>query len=173
MSARQYIRVLAINALARRAVGVGDNVFGKETVEDIKNTDPQLHALMMKVESACAELANTQSRSVRGEPMSDHRIKTDINPLMTSPVVVRSASFPTRIVLYRENNQYITHEELLTSQAPNEREGSCSFKHHSFYQGGYFPYKCADRPSCDISEDEARYQAEADFKERVRKLFKV
>lgn len=102
----------------------------------------------------------------------DGRIKTDkgVELIKASPVIVRSTARPVRIVMYEDNNQFITHEELLTSQSPEDHESSCSFVHHCFYAGGYFPYKCEARPFASISRMEALHNATSDFKERVRKL---
>ena len=58
MNIRQYVRVLTINALARRGAGVTEFLFQKEMMEEAKALDPKLHSLMMKVEVACHELEN-------------------------------------------------------------------------------------------------------------------
>ena len=99
----------------------------------------------------------------------DNRIDTHIKPIRASHILIRGTERPMRIVLYRDNNQYVTHKELLTSGVPTEGT-SCAFNHYAMYDGGYFPYKSASRPGCQISEQEALYHAEADYKERVRKL---
>jgi len=106
----------------------------------------------------------------------DNRIDTHIKPIRASHILIRGTERPVRIVLYKENNQYITHKELMTSGIPTEGS-SCAFSHcsaltshYAMYDGGYFPYKSVNRPVCQISEQEALHYAEADYKERVRKL---
>lgn len=58
MTIRQYVRVLTINALARRGAGSTEFLFAKEMMEEAKTLDPKQHTLMLKVESACQELEN-------------------------------------------------------------------------------------------------------------------
>lgn len=99
----------------------------------------------------------------------DPRIKSHIVPILASHIMVRNGEFPTRIVLYNKGTEYVTHKELLKSVTPADGS-SCAFEHYAMYDGGYFPYKCADRPTSMVSEDEARHHAEADYRERVRKL---
>lgn len=95
--------------------------------------------------------------------------------LLFSPIIVGRMCMPTRIVMYRDphSDQYVVHKEYLESRNPDPRGDSCKFIHHSFEAGGYHPYKSASRPYATISEHEARYNAEQEFKERTRKLLEV
>lgn len=91
---------------------------------------------------------------------------------MASAIVVTNGNQPTRIVLYGKRGQFITHMECLSTETPTDGS-SCAFKHQSFLHGGYFNYKTPGRPFLETTEKEALYHAQADFKERVRKLFQV
>jgi len=97
----------------------------------------------------------------------DTRVKTHIQLLMASAIVVTSRNHPVRIVLYKRKNEYVTHMECLTTTTPADGT-SCAFEHASFKHGGYFGFK-SDRQSS--GEQEALHSAQADFKDRVRKLF--
>jgi len=102
----------------------------------------------------------------------DKRVKTHIEPIMASAIVVTNGNQPSRIVLYAKRGQFITHLEMLTTETPTDGS-SCAFKHQGFLHGGYFDYKTPDRPFLETTEQEALHYAQADFKERVRKLFHV
>lgn len=100
----------------------------------------------------------------------DKRVKTHIEAIQASAIVVKNGDQPVRIVLYQRNGEYVTHMECLTTLTPTDGTSS-AFEHHSLLHGGYFPYKSASRMMVEASDTEALYHAQADFKERVRKLF--
>lgn len=102
----------------------------------------------------------------------DTRVKSHIEPIMASPIVVSNGLQPSRIVLYCKDNEYVTHMECLSTQASADGS-SCEFKHESFYNGEYFSYKTDSRPFCQATKTEALNCAIADYKERVRRLFDI
>lgn len=108
--------------------------------------------------------------------MLDDRVftRSEIVPIFVSSIVVSRMGRPTRIIMYRDYHmeEYVVTKEYLESRNPQGTD-SCMFVHHSFEDGGYHPYKCAKRPAATVSEIEARYNAEAQFKERTRKLIEV
>lgn len=102
----------------------------------------------------------------------DERVKTHIEPLLASPIVIKGGCRPCRIVMYHNerHSQYVVHMELLRMTTPKTGQ-SCAFEHEGFHQGGYYDYKSAGRPFLEMPELEARHNAEAEFKERSRKLY--
>lgn len=106
----------------------------------------------------------------------DDRVFTrpDISPHLASSIVVGRMGMPTRIIMYRDyhKEEYVVTTEYLETRNP-QGNSSCMFVHHSFNDGGYHPYKCAKRPGATISEMESRYNAEQDYKERVRRLMET
>jgi len=102
----------------------------------------------------------------------DMRVKTHIEPIMASAIVVTNGSQPSRIVLYKKTGEYVTHLETLATGVPVDGT-SCAFVHTGFMHGGYFGFKTDNKPFCLATEQEALHHAQADFKERVRKLFQV
>lgn len=102
----------------------------------------------------------------------DERVKTHIEPLMASPIVIKGGCRPSRIVMYNDvrHSQYVVQTEFLRPATPKPGQ-SCAFEHEGFHQGGYYDYKSVGRPFLQMPELEARHHAEAEFKERSRKLY--
>ncbi len=100
--------------------------------------------------------------------MDDRVSGTPYELLDASHIVVKQGCVPTRIVLYRKGDEFVTHMQLLKTEA-SER-GSCRFSHVGFEHGGYFTFKSESRPFISMTEQEALHNAVADFKERIRKL---
>lgn len=83
--------------------------------------------------------------------------------IIASSILVKNNSFPVRIVLYKKDDQYITHEQLLITE--NDPVTNCRFRHRCYYNGNYF------RIEEYTNENKALHEAQNDYKERVRKLF--
>lgn len=103
--------------------------------------------------------------------MDERVIGTPYCVVIASPIIVKSGCRPVRIVLCKKEDQYVTWEETFFSDRPENT--SCLFTHHGFSNGGYHPFKTEARPFCSMTEQEALFNAEQEYKERVRKLFNV
>lgn len=97
---------------------------------------------------------------------TDNRIKSPVEPIMASPVVVRSRSFASRIVLYRRKGDYVVHLENLISKTP-EGEDTCAFEHYNFQHGSYFMFNRVAFASHPDDEKDAYQRAEKCFNERL------
>jgi hypothetical protein len=107
--------------------------------------------------------------------MDDRVIGTPYTLVEASPIIVKSGCRPSRIVLCKKEDQFVTWEEMLFTDMPKEGPSgpSCKFLHHCFHQGGYHPFKTEARPFCSMTEQEALFNAQQEYKERVRKLFDI
>lgn len=107
--------------------------------------------------------------------MDERVIGTPYTLVEASPIIVKSGCRPVRIVLCKKGDEYVTWEETLFSDMPKEGPNgpSCMFTHHGFGNGGYHTFKSEKRPFAPMTEQEALFYAQQDYKERVRKLFNV
>lgn len=100
---------------------------------------------------------------------SDNRIKSNIEPVRASAVVVHPRSFPQRVVLYRNRkDEFVVHTEQLCSTKP-DNEDSCAFEHYGFSDGQYFKFNY-ESLSGTVTEQMALKRAEDCFAVRMKDL---